>query len=71
MANNPDGQLDKAEFVRLYTKLKSEPADKLDEIALHVFNAFDKDNNGKISFTEFMVAYALTSRGKYFFHFFL
>jgi Ca2+-binding EF-hand superfamily protein len=55
--------LDKAEFVRLYLELKPEPDDKLDEIAANVFKAFDKDNNGTINFNEFMVAYALTSKG--------
>jgi len=61
--NNPDGQLDRQEFVRLYDKLRSEPPQLLDEISVQIFNCFDKDRNGKISFDEFMVAYALTSRG--------
>ena len=63
MANNPDGQLDKKEFVRLYDELRPEPPEILDEISLYVFGAFDKDKNGTISFNEFMIAYALTSRG--------
>lgn len=29
MANNPDGQLDKAEFVRLYDELRTEPREIL------------------------------------------
>ena len=62
-ANNPDGKLDKKEFVRLYDELRSEPPEVLDEISVYVFDAFDKDNNGSITFNEFMVAYALTSRG--------
>lgn len=55
MANNPDGQLDKREFARLYDELRPESPDKIDEIAGHVFRAFDGDNNGSISFGEFLV----------------
>ncbi|RNA31685.1 Neuronal calcium sensor 2 [Brachionus plicatilis] len=63
MNNNPDGKLDRQEFARLYSKLRAEPPELLDEISNFVFRAFDDDNNGYISFNEFMIAYALTSRG--------
>ena len=63
ITNNPDGKLDKKEFLRLYDELRPESADILDEISNYVFEAFDKDNNGSITFNEFMIAYALTSRG--------
>ena len=63
MANNPDGKLDKNEFIRLYDKLRAEPPELLDEISTFVFRTFDKDLNGFISFHEFMVAYSLTTRG--------
>ena len=56
MANNPDGQLDRKEFVRLYDELRPESMDRLDEISQYVFRAFDKDNSGTISFNEFMVS---------------
>ena len=62
-ANNPDGKLDKKEFVRLYDELRPEPPELMDEIAEFVFRGFDADNNGFINFNEFLVAYALTSRG--------
>jgi Ca2+-binding EF-hand superfamily protein len=62
-ANNPDGKLDKNEFIRLYDKLRPEPPELLDEISNYVFRCFDSDHNGFISFNEFMIAYALTSRG--------
>jgi Ca2+-binding EF-hand superfamily protein len=62
-ANNPDGKLDKNEFIRLYDKLRAEPPELLDEISVFVFRTFDKDLNGFISFHEFMVAYSLTTRG--------
>ena len=55
MANNPDGQLDRQEFIRLYAKFRSEPLDRIDEISQYVFRAFDADNNGQISFGEFLV----------------
>lgn len=55
MANNPDGRLDKQEFVALYSKLRPENPDQLDEISQFVFRAFDKDKNGYIDFNEFMV----------------
>ena len=62
-ANNPDGKLDKNEFIRLYDKLRPEPPELLDEISNYAFRTFDKDQNGFISFHEFMVAYSLTTRG--------
>ena len=54
-SNNPDGQLNKAEFTKLYTELRPEPVERIDEIAQYVFGAFDADNNGQINFNEFMV----------------
>ena len=62
-ANNPDGKLDKNEFIRLYDKLRPEPPELLDEISTYIFRAFDSDHNGFISFNEFMIAYSLTSKG--------
>lgn len=44
--NNPDGKLDKDEFVKLYSKLRPEPDEMLDEINRYVFKAFDTDKNG-------------------------
>ena len=63
MASNPDGQLDRNEFVRLYDELRAESRDKLDEISQFVFAVFDQDRSGTINFNEFLVAFALTSRG--------
>jgi 4-hydroxy-3-methylbut-2-enyl diphosphate reductase IspH len=42
MENNPDAQLNQAEFIALYSKLRSEPNNKLEDISKLVFNAFDK-----------------------------
>lgn len=58
MSNNPDFKLDKKEFVKLYSELRSEPYERLDEISTLIFKAFDTDHNNYISFNEFMVAYA-------------
>ena len=62
--NNPDAVLDKNEFTRLYMELRPEPAELIDEIAGYVFECFDTDDNGTVNFNEFMVAYAMTSRGE-------
>ncbi|RNA09350.1 Neuronal calcium sensor 2 [Brachionus plicatilis] len=61
--NTPNGQLDRQEFVRFYSKLRAEPPELLEKISNFVFKAFDEDNNGYISFNEFMIAYVLTIRG--------
>ena len=53
--NNPDSKLDRAEFIRLYSTLRPESNDQLDEISHFIFNAFDSDKNGSISFGEFLV----------------
>jgi Ca2+-binding EF-hand superfamily protein len=62
--NNPDGSLDRAEFIRLYDVLRPESGERLDEVSQFVFGAFDADNSGKIQFSEFLVSYALTSHGE-------
>ncbi|RNA04105.1 neuronal calcium sensor 2-like [Brachionus plicatilis] len=64
MAGNPDGKLDRREFCRLYDKLRPEPPELIDEISVFVFEAFDQDDNGKICFNEFLVAYSLTTEGE-------
>jgi hypothetical protein len=44
MSNNPDSKLDKKEFVQLYTQLRPENDQNLDEISEFVFRAFDSGN---------------------------
>ena len=53
--NNLDLKLDKKEFLTLYTQLRYESPESLDEISEHIFRAFDHDHNGTINFNEFMV----------------
>lgn len=62
-ADNPDGKLDRAEFAKLYPKMRNEPVANLDEISNFVFTAFDSDNNGFLTFNEFLIGYAVTSKG--------
>ncbi len=63
--NNSDAILTKQEFCVLYDKLRPETAEQIDEIAGYVFECFDADDSGTINFNEFMIAYAMTSRGDY------
>lgn len=57
-----DVKLSKQEFINIYQELHPESKDHVEDVAEHVFLAFDADCTGYISFNEFMVAYALTSR---------
>ena len=46
--DQPEGKIDKKEFIRLYKQLRSEPDDVLNETADFVFRAFDNDHTGKL-----------------------
>lgn len=61
--NNEHCEFSKEDFIVLYVELRPEPTDQIEEIAEYVFNAFDTDKNGMISFNEFLMGYAMTSRG--------
>ena len=52
---NDSGDLNKDEFGKLYAELRPEPKEQIDEIAGYVFNSFDINKNGLISFNEFLV----------------
>lgn len=55
--------LDKQEFVNLYGYLRPEAAETLEKISHFAFRCFDKDHNAYISFGEFLISYAITTRG--------
>ncbi|PPQ63424.1 hypothetical protein CVT24_004934 [Panaeolus cyanescens] len=58
----PSGQLDKAEFSRIYKQFF--PFGDPGEFADYVFNVFDADKSGHIDFKEFICALSITSRGR-------
>lgn len=61
--DNPDGRLDRDEFRRLFRLLRQESPDRLQNICDHVFRAFDVDGNGYVEFGEFLLGFAICSRG--------
>ena len=61
--DNPDGRLDRTEFRQLFRLLRQEPPERLDHICDHVFRAFDVDCNGYVEFGEFLLGFAICSRG--------
>lgn len=63
MRESLNSELDLDRFVLLYRSLTDNPPDFLDENPQFIFDTFDKDHNGKVSFREFVYAYALTFAG--------
>lgn len=61
--DNPDGRLDRSEFRKLFRLLREEPPERLEDICDHVFRAFDVDGNGFVEFGEFLLGFAICSRG--------
>lgn len=45
MENNPTGELNKRDFMRLYCSLRPEPNEIIYKISAHVFGAFDIGNS--------------------------
>lgn len=54
---NPKGQLNKENFKAIYTVLRHEPPERLDELCQLIFKTMDTDNSGFLNFDEFLVSY--------------
>ena len=54
---------DKKQFYKYYKMLRCQSDEKLSKITDHVFSCFDKDLNGYLDFSEFLIAYSSTSIG--------
>ncbi|CAF1016731.1 unnamed protein product [Rotaria magnacalcarata] len=61
--DNPDGRLDRVQFGKFYRLLRNEPPERLNLISDHIFRAFDVDGNGYVEFGEFLLGFAISSRG--------
>lgn len=55
---------DKRQFYKFYKILRGQSENNLSKITDHVFASFDKDSNGYLDFSEFLIAYAATSNGE-------
>lgn len=60
---DPNGELNLDHFLDLYHSITENPPEYLEENAEFIFDQFDKDHNGKVSFREFLNAFILTSPG--------
>lgn len=60
-----NGELDLEGFIDFYSSLSTDRLVKefLKNNAQFIFDTFDKDHNGRVSFREFMCAYVLTTPG--------
>jgi Ca2+-binding EF-hand superfamily protein len=63
IAQNPNGELTISQFTALYSSLRYEPVENLQKISKAIFRAFDTDQNGTISFNEFLIGFTLTNKG--------
>ena len=61
MIDCPDGRLDRNSFHRFYKLLHRGQPQQLDFVADCVFNTFDFDKSGYLSFGEFLIAYIFSS----------
>ncbi|CAF0841800.1 unnamed protein product [Rotaria sordida] len=60
---NPNGHLDRFQFRKFYRILRNESPERLNDMCDHIFRAFDVDGNGFVEFGEFLLGFAICSRG--------
>ena len=61
--HSPDGNMNKNQFVKMYVKFCPGKEKQSLEFCKHVFRVFDTDDNGYISFREFLLAINISSYG--------
>ena len=62
---HPSGSVEKKDFLNILTRIiPNYSKDDLKAAANHVFRVFDNDNNGKITFEEFMLVYNILAFGE-------
>eukprot|EP00048_Salpingoeca_helianthica_P023826 m.27461 g.27461 ORF g.27461 m.27461 type:complete len:964 (-) comp9018_c0_seq1:25-2916(-) len=59
----PSGHVDKATFAEVYAQLNGSPVDNVREYADLVFDAFEQDGKGTISFMEYITMLSVCRRG--------
>ena len=55
--------MNKKSFYKFYKMLRGSNEESLHKITDYVFACFDKDSNGILDFSEFIIAYSSTSKG--------
>jgi len=64
LKKHPTGAVDESDCFKTLTQiLPKYSKDDLKKVANHVFRVFDNDNNGKITFKEFMLVYNILAFG--------
>lgn len=61
--DNPEGRLDLEAFRKFYCLLRNEPIERIGSMCDHIFRAFDVDGNGYVEFGEFLLGFAVCSKG--------
>lgn len=60
----PTGKMNKKNFYKFYKMLRGNSDGNLHKITDYVFSCFDKDSNGYLDFSEFIIAYSSTSNSE-------
>jgi neuronal calcium sensor 1 len=57
----PTGKMDKKHFKKFYKMLRGDTDLNLSKITEHIFASFDNDGSGYLDFSEFIIAYSITT----------